>query len=188
MERFRGLVHKTASLIEADLEDDYDDIVQILWMKCWYASLRYDADASRMTLERYVFMCMKNAVKDLQKKRVRGEASLEELQNSEGSLGFKSQDKFDGKYLAVQDDVVYAEVEAEPLHLPNTLTDRERDVVMLLAADFSQTEARALLGIDKRGMEKVMRDVRVKLADWKPSSPAGILALEQPAAPPALAA
>lgn len=175
---YRALVHKTASLILGHLEvvgapwaieDDFDDLVQTLWIKCWRAMGTYDAEKSRMTQDTYVFMCMTNQVKDIRKRRRRGGVSLEALTDD---LGLESVDQVAIAHLQVDCEVVYAEVEdTEPL-LPNTLSVEELAILALLAQDYRQTEAAVLLGIEKRDMERAMRSIRAKMADWKPTAEA----------------
>lgn len=183
VEHYRGLVHSTARLVvsEGRCQDEYDDIVQVLYMKAWYAIGAFDASKSRMTQDRFVFMCVRNAVKDLQKKRRRGdyELSLEGvIESGEASGRLESRDKFDAKYLAAGRDQVYAEVEDEAPLLPNTLSRLEREVVLALAEGYTRSEVRAALDIQQREMERIMREVRTKLADWKPTqAPAPELAL-----------
>lgn len=166
---YRGLVFKTASLIVGTVEDDFDDIVQVLWIKVWRARESFDPTRSRMPEKRYVFMCLTNQVKDLKNKRRRGELSLEMV--AEGS-GLESRDSFDAQYLAVDREVVYAEVEESDPLLPNTLTQLEREIIALLSQDYRQTEAAAVLGIEKRDIERSMRSIRTKMADWRPTVPA----------------
>lgn len=164
---YRGLVFKTASLIVASVEDDFDDIVQVLWIKVWRARESYDPARSRMPERRYVFMCLTNQVKDIMSKRRRGELSLEVIAVDSG---FESRDRFDAQYLSVDHQVVYGEVEDPVPLLPNTLTELEREIVALLTQDYRQTEAARLLGIEKRDMERSMRAIRSKMADWRPTT------------------
>lgn len=175
---YRGLVYKTASLVRGHLEmvgapwaveDDFDDLVQVLWTKCWRATLSYDSAKSGMTQDKYVFMCMTNVVKDIKKRRRRGGVSLEALTDD---LGLESVDQVTVAHLHVDDEVVYAEVEeadSRPL-LPNTLSAGELGLLGLLVQDYRQTEAALLLGIEKRELERMMRSIRMKMADWKPTS------------------
>ena len=166
---YRGLIYKTATLVVGTVEDDFEDVVQVLYIKAWYAIRHYDRGRSRMSRDRFVFMCLRNQVKDLQKKRRRGELSLEAMTEYVTDEGLQSGDRFHAKYLAAGHQDVYGEVEREPLVLPNTLSTQERQVVAMLASDYKQTEAASALGLGKRDMERLMRSIRTKLADWCPS-------------------
>lgn len=169
LEQFRGLVHKTASMVVGTVEDEYDDIVQVLWIKVWKAQLAYDPTRSRMTVKAYTFGCLVNQVKDIKKKRRRGhfETSLEGLAES---VGLESRDSVVTPALVSTASEVYAEVEVEAPHLPNTLTEVELQAVVLLAADYKHKEAAQLLGLGDRQMDRLVRSVKLKLADWKPSA------------------
>lgn len=172
VEQFHALVHKTASMILGTVDADFDDVVQVLYVKCWRAMAAYDPAKSRMTLQRFVFMAMRNQVKDLQRSAVthaahrrRRDVSLDAV---EITTGFQSRDSFESwAGLVVEDDV--AATLDDGLLLPNTLSEQERSVVALLMQDWSQGEVRAQLRIGARDMEKVMRSVRAKLADWRPT-------------------
>lgn len=153
-------------MIVGSVEDDFDDIVQVLYLKCWKAMRAYDPTRSRMTMRAFVFMAMRNQVKDLQGRRRRPECSLDAVELRFGSHG--GFEHWAG--LVVEADVEQAIVEAEEMLLPNTLDALEREVVLLLLLDWQQYEVRAQLGIEPRQMEKVMRSVRIKLADWKPGA------------------
>lgn len=177
LRKYRSLIYKTATLIVGSVEGEFDDIVQTLAIKAWRAHDSFDParfpgervdELGRSPRDRYVYFCIRNAVIDLQRKRRRPEVSLEGVKESR----FQSRDSFDvWAGLVSESDVELAHLDAEDLSLPNTLDQQERTVVGLLYAGRSQGEVRALLGIGVRPMEKVMRLIRVKLADWKPASP-----------------
>lgn len=193
LEHYRSLIYKTATLVVALVEDEFDDVVQVLSIKVWRAVLAFDAERwTRSTdparaRDAYVFMCLTNQVKDLKSKKRRSklELSLELVADGDEKSGFKSRDRFEAAHgLSVDADVVYAAVEEVAPLLPNTLTDQEREIVALLTCDFKQTEAATLLGLGKRDMERAMRSIRLKLADWKPSPREPGVVVEFPRAAP----
>jgi DNA-directed RNA polymerase specialized sigma subunit len=79
-----------------------------------------------------------------------------------------SRHSFDERYLSSSHGQVYGRIEDDDCVMPNTLTEDERHIVVMLYRDFRQTEIARLLGIDKRQMERAMRSIRAKLADWRP--------------------
>lgn len=169
LQPYAGLVHKTAALVLPSVPLEFDDIVQALWLKVMYALQRHDAARHRMTERAYVFMAVTDKVKDLRRLRRRPECYIEDLR-------FQSQDKWDHENgLAVDADVTFAEAEDEPVVLPSTLTDEEREVISLLLIGYRQAEAGRELGWAPRRIERTMLSIRTKLADWAPDSSAPTL-------------
>lgn len=176
---YRGLIHKTAILYLGVAEGDLDDLVQLITIKVWKALEAYDCTHSRkgklpMTERAFVFMCVKNMTKDWVRYPRKGSLYIEDLAPAHGGpefepgSGFQSRDRFESRNgLATDHDEVYATVEDELL-LPNTLTVEERRMIALLMTGLQQIEAGAELGLDKRGVERTMRRIRIKLADWSP--------------------
>lgn len=180
--RYEGLVRSTAAILERNpkVEEDFDDLCSMLRIKVWQGLESYDGQhASRMTEERYVFMCVANLKKDIGRRRrtdTRGrEVSFEDL-----VLGWDDGgDPFDHRALHVDPETVFQEIEADGAFLPSTLNDRERHVICYLYAGYNQTEITKLLDLTKREMETAIGAVRVKMADWRPVAPTADLSIEE---------
>ena len=167
---YDGLVGNTALMLAGHVELPVEDIKQILAIKAWRALCAYDpAKARGMNRDRYVFMCVRDQAKDLAKKRKRRELFIEDLSSDDGSNErVQSRDTFDSRYLSSTHDETYGRVEDDDCVMPNTLTVLEQEIVVLLYRDYKQSEAARHLGIEKPAMEKAVRSIRRKLADWKP--------------------
>lgn len=193
---YEGLIYATTRRYVHRIEAEFEDVQQVLRLKVALALVAYDPararpekpDAlGRTPRDKFVFNCVANQVKDLLKKRQHGELCIEDLViagDSEHSdkRGFGSRDRFEEKHgLTSSHDQVYGEVEEDPLDfmLPSTLSRREKRIARMLSGDYRQSEIAAKLRIDKREMERHMRSIRVKMADWKPSAEdAGAVALD----------
>lgn len=175
---FEGLVKTTAAQIElGGVELDFDDIAQLLRIKIWHAVCKFSAERAaesrhlsrardrhgRSPLQRYVFTCVANLRKDIEKRPRRYNSSIDELRGS--ALA----DWFDLRYLSVEHEQVFWEVEDETPPLPATLTQQERLVVELRCNGRLFTEIDRELGLSRAQREEVVRSVREKLADWRPS-------------------
>lgn len=177
LRRYEGLIFKTASIIGPRLEDDPEDVRQVLRIKVWQALVAYDGrggllpDArGRTAQDRYVFMCVRNQVKDLFKKKRQNTLAIEDLVAAAGAeLRLRSRDNFEEQYLSSSPEEVYGGIEDDDVLVPSTLTQLERQVVVLLYRDFRQAEVARSLGLDKRAMERVMKSIRAKMADWRPT-------------------
>lgn len=154
---YEGLVRKTAAMCAPVVQEDYDDIVSILRIKVWRALEAFDPTRSDMPVERYVFSCLQNQKKDLLKRRRRREVFFEDLTAA------------DSYEPCVSSEVVYGDVEAELPVIPSTLTRLEVDVVLRLYTDCSQRETAILLGLSRAEMERTVKGIRTKMADWRPS-------------------
>jgi RNA polymerase sigma factor (sigma-70 family) len=153
---YEGLVRKTAAIIAPYVQEDYEDIVSILRIKVWRALEAFDSTRSAMPVERYVFSCVANQKKDLLKRRRRHEVSFDDLADA---ATYEP---------SVTADSVYAEVEAELPVIPCTLTQLERAVILRLYTDCSQRETAVLLGLSRAEMERTVKGIRTKMADWRP--------------------
>lgn len=184
---YRGLIHKTAILYLGVADGDMDDLVQLLTIKVWRALSAYDGAHPRgMTERAFVFMCVRNLTKDWVRYQRPRQLYIEDVApagagyDAESQSRLQSRDRFESRHLAASHDEVYSAVEDE-LHLPNTLTALERRMIALLMTGLQQIEAGHELGLDKRGVERTMRRVRIKMADWHPGgepaeAPAELLA------------
>lgn len=162
---YEGLVRSTAAIYEPRVELDYEDIAQRLRIKAWKAIGTYSPGRSQMTVERYVFMCVKNECKDIVKMVRRGDVFIEDQRFADESL-----DHFESRYLSAEHEQVFGEVDEGTPLVPSTLTSIERRVIVMLYRDFTQAEAARALGLRRNQMERTMRSIREKMADWRPSS------------------
>lgn len=171
LRHYEGLIFATAQLTAPLVEEDFDDVQQMFRIKAWRAVCAYDPARSRMSRDRYVFMVLKNLQKDIIKKKRRGDVSIEGLTARETESGeLDTRDSFDERYLSSTEEAVYREViEGLPL-IPSTLSDLERRVLCLLYSDYKQSEVGRALSLEKRDVERCVRSIRMKMADWRPSS------------------
>lgn len=172
--RYEGLIFSTARLVVGSVELELDDIQQRLRIKAWRALRGFDPVRCRTNVDKWVFMCVRDEVKDIVKMVRRDELYIEDLAAREETNGMRSSfrsDDFDGRYLAANHDDVYGDVEDPGVLVPNTLSALELQVVCLLYAAYRQTEIAGRLGVSKRDMERIMRSIRAKLADWQPTNP-----------------
>lgn len=165
---YEGLIFKTASMYAGFLEEDFEDVAQILRIKAWRALMAFDSRRSSLPVERYVFSCVKNQCKDLVKKRRRNELYIEDYAGTNDVGGGDVTSRFEARYLSSDEGQHFAHVDGPPL-IPSTLTSFEREVVALLYLDYSQKEAAEMLGVRRNEMERAVRSVRDKMADWRPS-------------------
>jgi hypothetical protein len=112
---YEGLVCRTAQLVAGypHVQEDEEDIRQLLRIKVWQALEAHDPSKRGMqnqTREEYVFMCVKNRVKDMLKKKVRPEDFIEDFAPTSRGEGARSRrERFEGRYLRHDEE---AEVEA----------------------------------------------------------------------------
>lgn len=151
---YEGLIYTHALRVVGIVDGELDDILQVYRIKAWYAIERWDASGG-LSQRRWVFGALKNAEKDLLKRRRYREVFLE--------------DQPIGSCEPCEDhDAVFGLVdEGQPL-IPNTLTDRERHIMVLLYRGYRQNEIVPLLGMAKNQMEPAMRSIRSKMEDWRP--------------------
>lgn len=203
LRHYEGLIFRTAERVKAaGVEHDFEDIAQRLRIKAWRALLSFDParatervgrcrqrNGCRCVRCRHIFACVfKESLSILRLKR-HGDLFIEDIAPPSSDLSdshsrSSSRDRFDFRHGSVQHDDVYADVEREPLRLPNTLTAVEVQVVTLLFFDFRQQEVVEILGLEKREMERMMKAIRLKLADWRPARtldvPGELLELPKP--------
>lgn len=175
------------------VEMEEDDVRQLLRLKVHYMLKRFDpaklnpkkaayhANGGRQrygstkTIDKardgYVNMGLRDQVKDIAKKKRRGELLIEDIASVQLGDGERGRDKFDERYLSAGHDETFAEVEDQMPTLPSTLSEREREVVTLMFQDYRQIEIAGVLNITKREVESAVRGVRTKMADWRPSRP-----------------
>lgn len=173
---YEGLVFKTASLVmeqRGGNTDDFEDVRQELRVTVWKAIVAYVPAKAKQPIEKFVFTCLTNRVKDIHRKRRLPEISMEDVAPN-GSSGFDNhvvtRDEFEAEHLAVEADLIFASVEEEHLRLPSTLDKTERAIVLLLYCGRTQTEAAEELALTRSQMETRVKRIREKLADWRPSA------------------
>lgn len=159
---YEGLVFKTAQMYTPFLDDDEDDVRQQLRIKVWQALQSFDPAKARQTREKYVFMCVRNGVKDLLKRRRRDEGFIED----EAPEDAASRARFEARHLSVDESAVVEAIIEGKVILPNTLSALEVRVVVLLLRDFNQTEIALQLGTTRQKVREAHRSVKVKMADW----------------------
>ena len=165
---YEGLIRKTAAMYAPRIQDDYEDIVSVLRIKVWRALLAYDPERSSQRVEKFVFSCVTNQVKDLLKRKRRPETFIEDLRHTTRD-GDDLTDSFEHEHMAVDHDEVYADVERELPVIPSTLTAVERQVIVRLYRGDSHRAIALELGITRANMVDTMRSIRLKMADWRPS-------------------
>jgi DNA-directed RNA polymerase specialized sigma24 family protein len=166
--RYEGLVRATANRIAPFVEMPLEDIEQRLRIKVWRALVTFDSAIGRPE-DQYVLSCVFNEKKDILALRRRGELPLDAMLTPEDRKRNRG-DAFEEQYLSVAAEQVYASIEEDDLTLPSTLSHLELRVVTRLYAQRYQTEIALELGLSKGEMEKAMRSIRAKLADWRPSA------------------
>lgn len=173
VEGYEGLCRRFASNVFGLVPDlEFDDLCQLYRLKAWGAIRSYDrAHEAGLTEFKYVQMCLKNLEKDLRNRRWRPVDFIEDL-------GRQSRLDVEARLLTSSADEVYAEVEADELHLPEDLDGVEAEIVVRLYVGWSQAEAARGLGLQQKEMTRYMRSIRLKLDDWRPTEDA----LEPPAA------
>lgn len=171
--QFEGLVFETArQTYESGVEMEFEDLRQLFRIKAWHATQKFcetrraytGQSGGRTALERYVFGCLRNLRRDIEKRTRRYDDSIDELRDATADCG----ESFDAKYLSVEHDDVYGEVEEQPFELPSTLTRVERSLVVLKMEGTLLMEIDRRLGLSRAQRERVLASVREKLADWDP--------------------
>lgn len=166
---YEGLIRKTAAIYAPRIQEEYEDIVSILRIKAWRALVAYDPERSTQQVEKFVFSCVTNQVKDLLKRKRRHEVYLADMPRTSVD-GDELADGVDQRYLSVSDEIVYADVERELPLIPSTLTGVERDILVRLYLDANQRDIALELGLSRADMVRSVRSIRLKMADWQPSS------------------
>lgn len=178
---YEGLVRKTAGMYARIVEDDYEDICQILRLKAWRALNTYDPARSKLPIERYVFSCLRNQVKDLLKKKRREELFINDMGHADatadsfykGSFANGAEGEthhhFEARYLSIDEEAGLSGLLDDLPTIPSTLSPKEKDVLALVYYGYSHTEIAVRLEISKREIATAMRAIKLKMADWKPS-------------------
>lgn len=165
---------------------DFEDVCQVLRVKIWKALLAFEPDRyprGRLGKARdsFIFGCVRNAVKDLVKRQREQALFIEDVAPSPSvthqvggrTAGHESgpRDAFELRYLSAPSEESFGSIDEGHLVLPNTLTSDERRVLLHMYIGFSQTETAEELGIDRQKVISIVRLIRRKMADWRPSAP-----------------
>lgn len=175
VEYYEGLCRKTAARIERFVEPEYDDLVQVLRIKCWLALESFDPAKARQPIHGYVFSCVRNQVKDLLKKKKRNEVYIEDAAGApdgahdNGSGANLRRDRFHDHYWRVEESEIFRDVLGETPLIPPTLTERQRWVVTCMYLEYGQAEIAEVLGITRREVAKAVRAIKVKMSTLSPS-------------------
>lgn len=175
---YEGLIFATAVRYVERIDLELEDLQQLLRIKVWKALERYDPALCRTSRNSWVFGAIRNETKDwLRYKRPRPESSIEALTElshpsitgQHANSNSWRRDQFEGQYLSADHDESFREVEDEAPLIPSTLNDLELRVLCLLYRNYRQTEIARYLSVEKREVEKAVRNVRTKMADWSPA-------------------
>lgn len=173
---YEGLIFVTTKRIEKYVEAEPEDIAQRLRIKVWTALERYDQSRSKMTVERWIFQCLRNEVKDILKKRKEFNVHIEEFSapQSTGSPNADSRSNLDAtpfarRYLSVAPETVFADVEddEDEVILPG-LTEEEQTVARLLVENYTQPEIAVKMGIRLLQVRAYIAAIKLKLTAANP--------------------
>lgn len=157
VDAYEGLIHTHALRVLGKVDGDLDDIRQVYRMKAWYAIERWKPGG--MTMDRWVFGALRNMEKDLLGRKRHGEVFIEDQPA-------RVRRRVDG---SVSHEAVYGAVdEGQPL-VPNTLTQLELLVMTRLYEGYRRTEIAKELILPKAELEGLIRGIRVKMEDWRPT-------------------
>jgi RNA polymerase sigma factor (sigma-70 family) len=152
--RYEGLVFRTSTMYEGRLGMEREDLQQILRLCVWRAATSYEVSRDeRGSIDTFVFWCLRNQIKDLVKAKIRRDRHGRQV------------------YIEDLDDELRQEDEAERdgVPLPKTLSGSEREVVAYLYLGYRQTEIATMMSCPRREIERRVRSIRRKMADWRPS-------------------
>lgn len=172
--------------MEAGAEVELEDAQQILRIKVWRALKSFDPAKCRTNRRKYVNMCLTDQKKDLLKKKRRYESHLEDMLYEPAGASNGGESTLDYLYFSVQKhlttehDDVYGLVDDDDVLIPSTVTLFEKAVLLLLyTGDYKQREIAQRLLPElyeydedgaKREVERAIRALRDKFADWRPNS------------------
>lgn len=163
---FEGLVFTTAQMYAGQVRREPDDLAQELRVRVWRAVTTFDPTRSRQSLERYVFSAITNKIKDYKR-----DAAREAKRREDTGLTFIQVDDVFllTHYHFVTHDEVFAQVENESFEMPATVTGDERRVLALLIFGYTRAEVAREMQRTRVEVDEVVRELRGKLADWRPS-------------------
>lgn len=176
---YEGLILKTAGLNARYVEEEFEDICQFLRVRVWKALLAFDPAALRVqpttqkelekSRDKYVFICVTNAVKDVLKKKRHNLLFIEDIASAE-EHGIEANNgqraKFEERYLCSEE----IEIDDEPPLIPSTLTKTERSVLQLLYVGYKPAEIAGKIGLPRSEVSSATKAIREKMADWSPGA------------------
>lgn len=176
LRQFRGLVFKTAHMNAALVKMDPEDLMQVLWIKVWQASVSFQDGRSRLDLHRYVFQCVTNKVKDLRRDASRDVKRREKHGFREHYIEDVAPfpETFEAQHMSTDADVVFASVE-DTFTWPSTVTEEERRVIVLLALDYTIADVSREMGMSRTKVKSLHLRVQEKMQDWNPGVASGEL-------------
>lgn len=180
--RYEGLVLKTGSMYCGIIERmDFEDICQVLRVRVWKALEAWDPmnPKTRKRLlggkkteeelrDAFVFGCVRNQVKDLLKRNPPRDLLFEDLAPDTSDVALR--DRFELRYLSDDPDLIFSEAEDSAPLVPNTLNRNERLVLACAYLGYNGPETAERIGIDKRRIASIMRSLREKMSDWRPTA------------------
>ena len=191
LQDFEGLVIATARIYAGRLRYEEDDLEQELRVKVWQAMRSYSPTRSPLPIQRYVFTCLTNRIKDMKRDAAREVARRERFgvsflhiedcpvgHDENGRPMGTSASAFESLFMCVERDEVYGQIDCGKFVLPSTLTDVEARVLVLLMLVWSRPEISRRLGISIYELNSVLRRLRIKLADWNPGECATAVAID----------
>lgn len=186
MPQYAKLIRATAIRIEHVVEESREDIEQILWINCHKALMRYDPSRLTMPRDAYVANCIIRRKIDIlraDKSEKRKILYIEDMYDgawpeSSGERGGPGQDRTKLKYLSVEAEAIYAEIERELPLIPSTLTHLERHILVLLYDDYTPQQIQTQLGVKRAEVKEALDRIQIKFADFKPdvASPGEVMA------------
>lgn len=183
---YEGLVIKTASRNARFLKSmEFEDICQVIRVKVWKSLLLWDPTEPRTKAkirrgasedklrDGYVFGNVRNLVKDLLKMNSREMKALliEDIAPDNSAVrGGGNRDRFEEQYLSTDAEEVFQAVEETDPLIPSTLNHNERLVLACMYLGYNGPETAQRLAMDRRKVATATRNIRRKMADWKPSA------------------
>lgn len=187
---YEGLVFKTAEMFSAMVGLEREDMQQELRIKIIKAKRTFDPRRSKMTERAYIFSCVTNLVKDLKKHAARRSGIRVEhiedhvVKDDTAYERLSLSASFEFRYMHVTEAEAYRLLEA--FTMPATVTAEESRIAAFLVMGYDHQEVADLLGVAKTQVTASVKNVREKLADWRPDKPEGP-PVPLPVAPPVAA-
>ncbi len=169
---YEGLVYKTSEMFAAMVGLEREDMQQELRLKIVKAKRAFDPSRSKMSERAYVYSCVANFVKDLKKIAARRSVMRVEHIEDHRDEWAGSLSAFEFQYAHVTEDQAFTVLGR--FTMPATISDDERAICALAVLGYDQQEVADLLGRPRSYITTSMRNVRDKLADWKPPAEAPI--------------
>lgn len=177
--KYEGLVHRTTFMFAGRANMDEEDFAQELRLKVWWALERWDPARSRLPEKRYVYSIMFNRVKDLIRYPRQHFFLFDDLAPDGRDASPDrppARDRFDMKFLSTSASLVEEALDGQGL-LPESLSSREKTVLVLLYLEYQQAEIAPLMGCGLTTVKLTVRALREKLSHLEPGRPATVFAL-----------